>query len=180
MSHQIIFTDSLSHHGIKGQRWGVRRYRNEDGSLTDAGKRRYETDKKNNKKHKLSTKQKVTIGVAAGTTALAVIGGIAYSKYIKSKAGEMAKAKGKAIFDRTLATTPHTPTPAGFGFLNSQASTSAGQFYSRQTMSNKKTGNARKFVKSTKKEIKSNTDMGKRIKYYLEHPNEGIGLYKLK
>ena len=31
----------LTHHGIKGQKWGVRRYRNEDGSLTNAGKRRY-------------------------------------------------------------------------------------------------------------------------------------------
>lgn len=30
----------LSHHGIKGMRWGIRRYQNEDGSLTWAGKRR--------------------------------------------------------------------------------------------------------------------------------------------
>lgn len=33
--------DSLAHHGIQGQKWGVRRYQNEDGSLTDAGKKRY-------------------------------------------------------------------------------------------------------------------------------------------
>ena len=32
----------LFHHGIKGQRWGVRRYQNKDGSLTSAGKKRYE------------------------------------------------------------------------------------------------------------------------------------------
>lgn len=32
---------SLEHHGIKGQRWGVRRYQNADGSLTSAGKKRY-------------------------------------------------------------------------------------------------------------------------------------------
>lgn len=32
--------DYLIHHGIKGQKWGVRRYQNTDGSLTDAGKRR--------------------------------------------------------------------------------------------------------------------------------------------
>lgn len=31
----------LYHHGIKGQRWGVRRYQNADGSLTAAGKKRY-------------------------------------------------------------------------------------------------------------------------------------------
>lgn len=31
--------DYLVHHGIKGQRWGVRRYQNEDGSYTDLGRR---------------------------------------------------------------------------------------------------------------------------------------------
>ena len=31
----------LSHHGILGQKWGVRRYQNKDGSLTSAGKKRY-------------------------------------------------------------------------------------------------------------------------------------------
>lgn len=28
----------LEHHGIKGQKWGIRRYQNPDGSLTEAGK----------------------------------------------------------------------------------------------------------------------------------------------
>lgn len=29
----------IEHHGIKGQKWGVRRYQNPDGSLTEAGKK---------------------------------------------------------------------------------------------------------------------------------------------
>ena len=36
----VVQDDELYHHGIKGQRWGVRRFQNEDGTLTAAGKRR--------------------------------------------------------------------------------------------------------------------------------------------
>lgn len=32
---------TLVHWGIKGQKWGIRRYQNKDGSLTPAGKKRY-------------------------------------------------------------------------------------------------------------------------------------------
>ena len=34
----------LRHHGIKGQKWGVRRFQNKDGSLTPAGAKRYSAD----------------------------------------------------------------------------------------------------------------------------------------
>lgn len=34
----------LVHAGIKGMKWGVRRFRNKDGSLTPAGKKRYSDD----------------------------------------------------------------------------------------------------------------------------------------
>jgi gp020 len=34
----------LYHHGIRGQRWGIRRFQNEDGSLTKSGKKRYDVD----------------------------------------------------------------------------------------------------------------------------------------
>ena len=33
--------EELYHHGIKGMRWGVRRYQNPDGTLTPAGQKRY-------------------------------------------------------------------------------------------------------------------------------------------
>jgi len=31
----------LAHHGVKGQKWGIRRYQNKDGSLTAEGKEKY-------------------------------------------------------------------------------------------------------------------------------------------
>ena len=36
-----MYSDELSHHGILGQRWGIRRYQKKDGSLTPAGLKRY-------------------------------------------------------------------------------------------------------------------------------------------
>lgn len=62
-----MMTNTLCHHGILGQKWGVRRYRNDDGSLTEAGKRRLEKkdskwaskkyDKIYNKAYKKSARQ---------------------------------------------------------------------------------------------------------------------------
>ena len=35
------YSNSLMHHGIKGQRWGIRRWQNKDGSLTPEGRMHY-------------------------------------------------------------------------------------------------------------------------------------------
>lgn len=47
MSEYILTSNGeLYHWGIKGQKWGVRRYQNKDGSLTAAGRKRYSDDPK--------------------------------------------------------------------------------------------------------------------------------------
>lgn len=50
----------LYHHGIKGQRWGVRRFQKKDGSLTPAGKKRYyDTPELNKQKSEMKSAKKV-------------------------------------------------------------------------------------------------------------------------
>lgn len=50
--------NSLYHHGIKGMRWGVRRFQRKDGTLTRAGKKRYASDTNNPIKSKLDEASK--------------------------------------------------------------------------------------------------------------------------
>lgn len=50
----------IEHHGILGMKWGVRRYQNADGSLTDAGKKRYGLgDPKYQRKHGINETENV-------------------------------------------------------------------------------------------------------------------------
>lgn len=51
MSHAWCYNSDLYHSGVKGMHWGVRRYQNEDGSLTPEGEKRY-----NKKRQRLANK----------------------------------------------------------------------------------------------------------------------------
>lgn len=86
------FKDYLAHHGILGMKWGIRRFRNYDGSLTNAGRKRYDSPgnlryKKTAKeqearKEKRSTRAKQ---IAKGLAAAALVGGAGYAAYKLSK-----------------------------------------------------------------------------------------------
>ena len=48
-NRSLVIYNELYHHGVKGQKWGLRRFQNKDGSLTDAGRKRYNLDDTNSK-----------------------------------------------------------------------------------------------------------------------------------
>lgn len=64
----------LAHHGIKGQKWGVRRYQNLDGSLTDEGRRRYGYGSERSRLVTKNTMDRLVTGGKIGSKIGAVVG----------------------------------------------------------------------------------------------------------
>lgn len=122
-------TNELYHWGVKGQKWGFRRYQNKDGSLTAAGRKRqkknlsqdakdaYKLKKKKvgelsnaelkklnerqnlERTYKQNNKTKIAAGLAAAGTAIAILNKIGS---IEDSAGKLAKLadRGRQIAER--------------------------------------------------------------------------------
>lgn len=81
------YSAELYHHGIKGQKWGVRRFENSDGTLTAAGKERYYGHKsKSGMSDETKGKLKKAAKVAAITAGTALA---AYGTYRLAKSGAL-------------------------------------------------------------------------------------------
>ena len=80
----------LSHHGIKGQKWGIRRFQNEDGTLTNAGKKRLS----DNGKHYTWLQDK--LGYDERDRLKSAEEGVEAKKNIMNNANKWATSAGKA------------------------------------------------------------------------------------
>ena len=80
--------NDLRHHGIKGQKWGVRRFQNKDGSLTPAGRKRY--DESDGKEKKETTAEDYKAGLKKAQSANKALEGV---RELANKADDVAYAK---------------------------------------------------------------------------------------
>lgn len=113
MSYFYIISSSndLQHHGILGQKWGIRRFQNKDGSLTSAGRKRYDDDGTSDSKSSSSDRKAKTksvakkVAIAAGVTAsIAAVAGVSYLVYKKKSAGKIntGKKAAESVANKTV------------------------------------------------------------------------------
>ena len=78
-----ITNNQLYHHGIKGQKWGVRRFQYADGSLTPAGRKRYYNTSNSSRAEKVATMMSMKVTHVVNSTRTQITGRQYVDGYLK-------------------------------------------------------------------------------------------------
>lgn len=89
MNNYESVQNALAHHGILGMKWGVRRFQDENGSLTSAGKKRYNDDIESAKSDLATSKSQYKNAKAEYNRA--TLGGTVYNRKAIDKLNKAAK-----------------------------------------------------------------------------------------
>ena len=171
MEYKPSYTDGLylMHHGIKGQKWGVRRYQNPDGSLTAEGRKRI-----------ISAHEKR--GRAIGKLSGRIGGYFLYdnSDAIASKSKEVAKRAGNStVASKTKETAKRIGESRPVSKVSEAAKTTGKKVSDKLDNDTTKkirdkTGNA---ISSGKESLKRSANEAKELKKAID--NDPVGHYRM-
>lgn len=172
-----MYENELHHHGIKGMKWGVRRFQNKDGSYTNAGKKRRKEDISNDKKksnHRLLLENKYrekglsdeeaaaaadrrikverAVAISAGVTVAAAGVYVARNKYIADHCDQILKA-GTQFHNLDNAANPRPGEHLYVNYRQNDVNYFRGHFAINK-MRRSETGNAFNHVVTAKEDIK--------------------------
>ena len=169
MSEYYLTRDELYHHGIKGQKWGIRQYQNPDGSLTPAGRQRYGYSS-GSESYKKGLKEATIQGGLIGRAIYKHKNKDAAAKYRQETAAIKARKKEDAEQDKKNTVKKYIDAEAKA--WKSTQKMQANEAKIREQMNNVSKNEQRQISKTGKASTKAGKELVKQLEKHLDLRNK--------